>query len=229
MGPGPVGGSPPGAPPPGGPPPMMPPAAPAAAPQPAPPPGLQAGLAGLAMPGLGVPSVYCSRCGDPRETGRRCQTCRRVDRKAWRRANPEKMAAYNRQYSQTPAGKESQARCNARFRAAHPDTARKWRATNLDRAREIDRCLSSRRRARQRQCVGSHTVSEWRAVLAASRSRCVECGVNGRLTKDHIVPLSRGGTDFAYNLQALCRSCNARKYNHLRVGTHHSLFDLRGE
>lgn len=50
------------------------------------------------------------------------------------------------------------------------------------------------------------------ALLDSGRThQCVGCRSMRDLTVDHIVPLSRGGTDALANLQFLCRSCNARK------------------
>lgn len=45
---------------------------------------------------------------------------------------------------------------------------------------------------------------------------CMYCGENFReanLTRDHIVPLSKGGKDEWSNVVAACKSCNARKGN----------------
>ena len=41
--------------------------------------------------------------------------------------------------------------------------------------------------------------------------RCERCGSTTDLTKDHVVPLSRGGTNHPSNLRTLCRACNSRK------------------
>lgn len=40
---------------------------------------------------------------------------------------------------------------------------------------------------------------------------CLRCSSNDDLTLDHIVPLSKGGSNTVENLQTLCRSCNASK------------------
>lgn len=49
---------------------------------------------------------------------------------------------------------------------------------------------------------------------AKKRGVCQKCGARvgpGGLTLDHIVPLSRGGTNSKGNLQFLCGSCNKKK------------------
>lgn len=41
--------------------------------------------------------------------------------------------------------------------------------------------------------------------------RCIECGTNAKLEYDHIIPVSRGGSNTARNIQLLCETCNRRK------------------
>jgi hypothetical protein len=52
-----------------------------------------------------------------------------------------------------------------------------------------------------------------KAVFDRAGEQCVSCGSYADLEIDHIVPVSKGGTSDAANLQALCRRCNRRKHN----------------
>jgi len=42
---------------------------------------------------------------------------------------------------------------------------------------------------------------------------CLQCGATDNIEIDHIVPLSRGGTNLFENLQPLCKTHNSAKGN----------------
>jgi len=68
------------------------------------------------------------------------------------------------------------------------------------------------RKYRERGAEGSHTLAEWETVLAAHGGSCAYCGRSDiPITRDHRVPISRGGSNFIDNIVPACRPCNSRK------------------
>jgi hypothetical protein len=45
--------------------------------------------------------------------------------------------------------------------------------------------------------------------------KCARCGSREKLEYDHIVPVSKGGSNTARNIELLCESCNRKKSNHI--------------
>lgn len=64
---------------------------------------------------------------------------------------------------------------------------------------------------------GFHSKEEWERLKLKYRNRCAFCKRKEAMTKDHIVPLLRGGTNDIKNIQPLCRSCNSTKSYKLLV------------
>jgi 5-methylcytosine-specific restriction endonuclease McrA len=76
-------------------------------------------------------------------------------------------------------------------------------------AEQTETNAALRRRARRQ---GTYTPAGWAALVEFCGHVCLACGARDReLTRDHIVPLSRGGPDDLDNLQPLCQICNTRK------------------
>lgn len=73
--------------------------------------------------------------------------------------------------------------------------------------------LKSRRYARERGATGSHTLDQWEQLKDSYGNKCAFCNQTKKLTKDHIIPLSKGGTDYIENIQPLCKNCNSKKWN----------------
>lgn len=113
-----------------------------------------------------------------------------------------------------------------RVRVLTRDRLRHYRAENPDRFREynrkyrlekphIHRNANRNRKARIRGSVGSHTPEDVAEILRRQKYRCAECSASVRKATerhvDHIMPLSRGGSNGKENLQILCPPCNLRK------------------
>jgi 5-methylcytosine-specific restriction protein A len=50
-------------------------------------------------------------------------------------------------------------------------------------------------------------------IFARDRYRCRDCGVDHDLTIDHVIPVSKGGTNEVKNLRTLCAPCNHYRGN----------------
>lgn len=105
-------------------------------------------------------------------------------------------------------------RCR-RWRTEHPERMKElikaWYKSHPDAAKE----LSRRRRARELKAVGEFTETEFRALCVEHSNRCVYCGgleaKVGKLVPDHMMPLSRGGSNSLDNIAPACRHCNDSK------------------
>ncbi len=71
--------------------------------------------------------------------------------------------------------------------------------------------LNHNYRARKIGAIGTHTLKEWEEVKETYLNRCASCKKEKPLTEDHIVPLSKGGSNLIENIQPLCLNCNSRK------------------
>ena len=52
-------------------------------------------------------------------------------------------------------------------------------------------------------------------VWQRDEGRCVKCGSQENLEYDHIIPVSKGGSNTARNIQILCEKCNRSKGSNL--------------
>jgi len=84
--------------------------------------------------------------------------------------------------------------------------------------RMVKNISREKRRCAERFVEGYFTKEEWEEKKRTSFFKCVLCGeseLNVKLTIDHIIPISRGGTNYISNIQPLCGSCNSKKHNKL--------------
>ena len=88
---------------------------------------------------------------------------------------------------------------------------RKWRKENPEKTS----MQWKRARIRKRKAEGSHTLGEWEILKKQYGFTCPCCGRKEpeiKLSEDHIIPLSKGGSDYIENIQPLCLSCNCKKH-----------------
>jgi len=86
-----------------------------------------------------------------------------------------------------------------RYRKLNPEKVRNWKHT---------------RRAAKNGTTGNDlTPAQWREIQAAQKHRCYYCDkrCKGRLTQDHIIPISKGGAHTLHNVIGACLSCSTSK------------------
>lgn len=86
-----------------------------------------------------------------------------------------------------------------------------WKKNNKEKVRARRVIDSAIRRARKGS-GGKYTQKEWSLLIEKYGYSCLCCGEKKPLTPDHIIPLSKGGTNTIDNIQPLCGTCNNRKF-----------------
>ena len=124
-----------------------------------------------------------------------CKVCRKVEKRRRYWASPDAYRERSRvRYRDNSDALKAQ---NAAWKKANPSKV----AANVER----------RRSRKSGAPINDLTNSDWLAILDKSGHRCSYCGTQERLTQDHVVPLSRGGSHTRTNVVPACRSCNSRK------------------
>lgn len=156
----------------------------------------------------------------PDGRARHCKECQRDTSKRWRSKNPDyythyreanrdELNAYHREWERLNAERKKE--YGKKYREKHADhereKIRRWRKENY----EHYMSLVNNRRALELGAEGSYTAQEWQQLCERFDNRCVCCKEKTKLTVDHVVPLSLGGSNYIENLQPLCGPCNSSK------------------
>jgi 5-methylcytosine-specific restriction endonuclease McrA len=165
---------------------------------------------------------------------------RREQQRAWEAANPDARREIERRY--VDRHPSSRAASHQRWRERNPEAASAsdlrerrrrvdvgysaaYRQRNAERVRAKAReyqqknldsyaAVAARRRAKKRSAPGSHSKAEWLALLAFFHGGCAYCASTAT-TRDHVVPLARGGADSIENILPACKPCNSSKGDRL--------------
>jgi len=133
--------------------------------------------------------------------------------RAWRIANPEKFREAYQSYR--AANIEKVRESQRMYHRLQPDKSREqlrnYRKNHPEKARALIIRSGHIRRARMRGILGSYTAAEWQQRLAEFDGQCAYCGSGKTIGIDHVMPLSRGGTNVIENIVPACKSCNCSK------------------
>lgn len=130
-----------------------------------------------------------------------------------------------RKFKDSPKGREAQQRwynsparieIETRYRSK-PETkqlavkrTRRYLLKNPDKRKKWDTEYWYRRRGKNAGYMDWQAISDKFETLG---NKCQLCGTTERIEIDHILALSKGGTNDIDNLQPLCKPCNSGKGN----------------
>lgn len=130
--------------------------------------------------------------------------------RCWRAAHKAEIAARRRaKYAADPEAARARGRADyAANKVRYIARVKAWIKANPEKAAAIRRNYA----ARKRNAEGSHTVDDVKKIIRLQRGRCAYCRTKLRAYHvDHIVPLSKGGSNNRHNLQITCEPCNIMK------------------
>ena len=164
----------------------------------------------------------CIKCGSTRRSTKNgaCLDCKRAWNKAHKttrrkdkpyqpsESTKAKKALWHklnatRKKAMTIAWREANA---MRVKEATARRYKAWKEANPERVR----AHKVNRRARETGAKGFHTEVQWLDLLASYHGKCVYCGANAT-ARDHVTPITKGGTDDISNIAPVCMTCNSSK------------------
>jgi 5-methylcytosine-specific restriction endonuclease McrA len=166
-----------------------------------------------------------------------CKSCRNKARKDHREANPEikesaRQRASNWYKNNIARAKENGKRNYQENKERYKQNGREWRENNQERYKESNRIrkhthfrnnreaynsYTRNRRALLSNANGSHTAEDIRKLHESQNGLCAYCGapLAGGYHVDHVIPISRGGSNYPSNLALACAFCNCSKNDRL--------------
>lgn len=121
-------------------------------------------------------------------------------KKIWTANNKERVDASKRSYYELE--REEVIARSKKWAEGNPEEVRRTKANNR-----------RKRRAAKHASHGSFTAEEFKELCERYGNKCLACGdAEAVLEADHVVPLTKGGSDNISNIQPLCGSCNRKKF-----------------
>lgn len=149
-----------------------------------------------------------------------CKACVSKRRSIYHVNNRERHAAYSKEY--VAKNKEKVTARVKRYVLANPEKRRaivsRYRQT--ERGKIAARVSWHNRRSHKKNATGKHTTEELYQQLQNQKNKCYYC--HKELSKerkgwtaDHVIPLSRGGSNDISNIVIACPPCNFKKHTSL--------------
>ena len=110
-------------------------------------------------------------------------------------------------------------------RVRNKEKAREYTKRYIREHREEYIAHAHARRAKLRDLDGKYTKNDIENLMSLQKCSCVYCrsDISNKYQVDHIIPISKGGSNRPENIQLLCGACNRRKSSKMPVDFAQSL------
>lgn len=171
------------------------------------------------------PTKVCTKCGETKSVDAfykdkrardglysSCRACSDARHRAYYEENFERVREYHKKWYKENFEKAREYKRKRYEENPEPtrERTRNWGKQNPDKAREGYR----RRRARKAQAEGTHTVADMRRQYKVQKGLCWWCLQPVKWEDrhdDHLIPLSKNGTNWPNNMVVSCAHCNCSK------------------
>lgn len=154
---------------------------------------------------------------------RSCRECQREKSREWKTDNPERVKEYDKRRwdenteSEKARNKkyyyDNQVKCQTRsvtWSKNNPDKVKAKIARNPEKYR----LMWIAYRSKKKKLTTTLTREDWEESQEYFNHQCCYCGKELKsFTKEHVIPVSRGGPLVRTNIVPSCKSCNSSKIN----------------
>ena len=135
-------------------------------------------------------------------------------RQGYREEHKEQISEYKKRWA--TENKDSVSASRRRHYECNRDEvivrSKKWAEDNSEKGRLAKANHRRKRRAAKHASPGGFTTDEFAALCERYGNRCLACSdTEAALEGDHVLPLTKGGSDDIGTIQPLCGSCNRKK------------------
>lgn len=137
---------------------------------------------------------------------------RNKEREYWNK-NPDKKKANNKRYYNNHK-EEFLKKCKIYYQKNSEtvkERTKEWAKNNPQRNKELNRLKWHKYRSRLSKLDFQYTKKEWECCKEHFNHKCSYCGSDEDLTREHFVPVIKGGEFTRNNIIPACGSCNYSK------------------
>ncbi|MGE0541220.1 MAG: HNH endonuclease [Dehalococcoidia bacterium] len=140
-----------------------------------------------------------------------CKPCRYIQNRKWVTANPHKYAEYTGRWREKH--REQYNAYDREYRERTRERRRQQQAESRANNRIRFRSYNAKRYAMLLAAEGTYSATDIERLYAEQGGLCrwCSCSLDTGYEIDHVIPLSRGGSNGPENLAVTCTSCNRRK------------------